>query len=237
MLVNLTCPNCGAALPATFSISGIVACEYCGTSFRVPKSLTPQPDMGDLILGADFSHKPIPGWQIQSEDRVTLVPGRAAELRAAFEASERVHYCLSSSGIFDNVDAGVTIRFIEGKIEWVRAALFLRYTTGMGGYGFFISAQGTCMIGYYEKPQEGELAWQTVMDWTAHTALRHGLDQPNRLRVIANGKRLQVYLNGVMATTFQHAHHEMGQVRLAVEPGERSAAHVAFSDLQLRAVA
>ena len=57
----LNCPNCGAALPQkAIKASDLVSCEFCGTSFRVPKTLTPEPDMGDLILGADFYEKTTP---------------------------------------------------------------------------------------------------------------------------------------------------------------------------------
>ncbi len=236
MLVTLNCPNCGAALPRSSSRADVVTCEYCNTTFRVPKSLTPEPDMGDLLLGADFSRKPILGWQFQNEDKITLAASPAPELRVKFGASDLVHYMLQTSGVFDNLDASVTVRFLAGEVGWIRVALFLRYTPGPGGYGFFISAQGTYMFGYYEKPADSDLAWRTIMDWTSHAALRSGLEQPNRLRVVANGKRIQVYLNGVMATSFQDTRFEVGQVRLAVEPSGKSAAEVAFSDLQLREV-
>jgi hypothetical protein len=58
----VNCPNCGAALPVRAAKSNVVTCEFCSTTFRVPSSLTPEPDMGDLLLGVDFSRKPMPGW-------------------------------------------------------------------------------------------------------------------------------------------------------------------------------
>jgi hypothetical protein len=236
MFVNLNCPNCGAGLPPAFNLSGVVKCDYCGTSFRVPETLTPEPDMGDLLLGADFSKKPIPSWQFQNEEKISLVPDPTPELRARFEKSNLVHYILFSSGVFDNVDASVSLRFLSGDPKWIRAGLFLRYTLSLGGYGFFVSAQATYMFGYYTKPANAELAWTTAIDWTANASLRAGLEQANRLRVIVKVNRIQIYLNGALTASFADGRFDVGQVRLAVEPSENSDVEVAFSDLQIRAV-
>jgi hypothetical protein len=236
MLVNLNCPNCGAGLPPSFNISGLVKCAYCGTTFHVPETLTPEPDMGDLLLGADFRQKPIAGWQFQNEEKMTLLPGPPPELCARFPKSNLVHYVLYSSGILDNLDASVTLRFPAGDVKWIRAGLFLRYDTALGGYGAFVSAQGTYMFGYYDKPANDNLAWHTMIDWTAHTSLRAGLNLPNRLRLLANGRRIQIYLNGVLAASFADSRFEVGQVRLAVESSENSDIEAAFSDLQIRGV-
>ena len=237
MLVNLNCPNCGAALPARAKSAEIIVCEYCSTSFRVPKSYAlPEPDIGDLMLGADFNQGPILGWEIQNEDKVRLIPGPTPELRAKCPPSDNVHYVLRSSGAFDNLDASVTICFLEGKLEWVDAGLFWRYSPDLGGYGVFISEQSTYMLGFYEMTDKGELAWRKILDWAKHTALRPGLGQSNRLRMVTNGKRIRIYLNGMLATSFQDARFEVGQVRLGVEPSKNSTVEVAFSNLQLRGV-
>jgi ribosomal protein L37AE/L43A len=67
----LTCPNCGAALPVSAAKAEIAVCEFCGTSFRMPKTLTPEPDMGDLLLGADFTQKTMPGWETVNDDMLS----------------------------------------------------------------------------------------------------------------------------------------------------------------------
>jgi len=66
---NLNCPNCGAPASKIVEKLGIVICAYCDTSFPVPKwFVQPQPEMGDILLAADFSKKPISGWSVQNED-------------------------------------------------------------------------------------------------------------------------------------------------------------------------
>ncbi len=234
MLHALNCPNCGASLPPQVSDEDLITCQYCNTTFRIPKTLTPEPEIGNLILGADFSRKPIIGWDFPNEDKVRLVPGQPPELRAKFSSSDTLYYALNSSGYFDNLDASVSFKFNEGDEEYIRAGLILRYQKGVGSYGVLVSAQGTYMVGYYEKGPDGSLDWKTLLDWTKHTVLRPGLNQVNRLRVIANGDRLRIYLNGVLATSLSDRRYELGEVLLAAEPSEKSNIDVSFFDLQLR---
>jgi hypothetical protein len=54
--------NCGAAIDVRTVRGAIAACTYCGTSFAIPASMTPEPIMGDLMLGADFRDPELPGW-------------------------------------------------------------------------------------------------------------------------------------------------------------------------------
>jgi hypothetical protein len=232
----LTCPNCGAALPASATPGGMITCQFCNTTFRVPTSLTPEPDMGNLILGADFSRKPILGWSFPNEDKIQLVGGTAPELRGKFPAAPTLFYALNSSGYFDNLDASVTIKFYDGRLDKIDAGLTLRYQKGLGSYAFLISPVGTYSIGYYQKATGDDMEWRPVVAWTAHAAIRAGLNQANRLRVIADGDRLRVYLNGVLATSLHDGHYNAGEVLLDAEPGNDSAIDVGFTDLQLREV-
>lgn len=229
----LNCPNCGAALPASAAQSDIVVCEFCGTSFRLPKTLTPEPDMGDLLLGADFSKKTMPGWETVNADMLTFHKGPPTELRGKFKPQFNSYYLLQSSGFLDNFDASATIRFLEGEKEWIRAGFFFRHTTE-GGYGVMVSAQASYMFGYVAKDKKGELLFYKMMPWAYHTALRLGMNEFNRLRVLCNGSSFRIYLNGVLATSFQDDRFKMGKFYLAAEPSEKSSIEVGFSDLQVR---
>jgi hypothetical protein len=201
----------------------------------VPKTFTPEPD-----LGADFSDPVIPGWQIVKRERVErhvqTRPGPPPHLWASFPSSDLLHYVLQSSGLFEDFDAGVTIKFLSGNLEYISAALVLRYVTSLGGYLVLISAQGTYKIGWYEMSTKDELEWKACLDWTAHSALRQGLQVPNRLRVVMKGNQMRVYLNGVLATSWRDDRFISGQVRLGVEPGEKSSIEAVFSNLELREV-
>ncbi|MEN9562390.1 MAG: hypothetical protein RIR73_634 [Chloroflexota bacterium] len=231
---SLSCPNCGAALPARNLKDDIATCEFCGTSFRIPKTLTPEADMGDLILGADFSQKTMPGWETVNEEMLSFHKSDPSEMRAKFKPHSNSYHVLKSSGFLDNFDVSVSIRFLEGKEEWVHAGLFLRHDTSVGGYGVKVSMQGTYNFGYIAKDDKDQLTYYKIMPWASHHALRAGLKETNRLRVICNGSSFRIYLNGVFATAFQDERYKMGKVFLVADASEKSSIEVAFSELQLR---
>ena len=236
LLDALICPNCGASLPAQVADGGVVTCQYCNTTFRVPKTLTPEPDLGDLLLGADFSRKPVTGWSFPNEDNVRLIGGATPELRVKFPASETLYYVLNSSGYFDDIDASVSIRFYDGELKDIDAGLSLRYQKGVGSYAFLISPLGTYTVGYYVPGDDSGMNWKHILDWTAHTAIRTGLNQVNRLRVTADGDRLRVYINGVLATALHDSRYTAGEVLLDAEGSKDSAVEAGFTDFQLREV-
>ncbi|MBV6396930.1 MAG: hypothetical protein HFACDABA_02534 [Anaerolineales bacterium] len=228
------CPNCGAALPKK-EIKGadLASCEFCGVSFRVPKSLTPEPDMGDLILGADFGSKTMPGWEVVNEELLTFHTGNPSELRGVYKPSLNSYYVLKSSGLLDDFDAGVNLKFIAGDRDSVRAGFYLRFSD-RGGYAALVSVLGSYTIGCYKKDGKNELQWEDLLPWTNHTALRAGMNMTNRLRVLCKGRQFRVYLNGALAASFQDDQFMRGKLYLAVAPTAKSSLEIAFSDLQLR---
>lgn len=232
----LNCPNCGAALPErAIKASDLVACEFCGTTFRISKTLTPEPDMGDLMLGADFSNKVMPGWEVVNEELLTFHKGKPSELRGTYKPSANTYYVLKSSGFLDDFDASINLKFTDGDKNIIRAGFYLRFTDG-GGYAALVSALGSYTIGYYVKGKDGELVWEDLMTWANHTALRAGMNETNRLRVICDGVKFRVYLNGTLATSFRDEHFKRGKLYVAVVPTEKSSLDVTLSDLQLREV-
>jgi len=99
-----------------------------------------------------------------------------------------------------------------------------------------ISALGSYTIGYYVKGKNGELVWEDLMAWTYHTALKSGINESNRLRVICDGEKFRIYLNGTLATSFKDERFKRGKLYLAAVPTEKSDLDITFSDLQLRDV-
>lgn len=233
---SLNCPNCGATLIEKNLKRDIASCEYCGTSFRVPKSLTPEPDMGDLLLGANFSSNVMPGWQLFNEDKLTFHKGNPNEMRCRFTPKkDEAFYVLKSSGLLDDFDASVTLRFTEGKEDMTRAGFYFRFTED-GGYSIFISAISSYQVGVFTKDMEkNKLVWNRILPWTSHTALKQGFNQSNRLRVICNREQFRVYFNGVLAASFKDSTWSVGKFCLTVDPYNNTGGF-AFSDLQVREV-
>ncbi len=226
---KLACPSCGAALSVRAQPKDVITCDYCGVSFRIPDSLTPEPEMGDLLLGANFSDFKVPGWRVYTPEHLKFKPGPPPELWASLPKSDRIHTVVSTPGPFDDFDASVTIRFIEGHREYASAGMEVR-ASDAGDYVVRVSAQGTFQVGWHDKDAWGG----TLVNWTAHPALRDEMGASNRLRVILRGQQMRVYLNGVLATSLQDGRFPGGKVRVVVSPGAKSPIVAAFSDLQLR---
>ena len=236
MINALICPNCGASLPPPAANSEMMTCQYCNTTFQIPQTLTPEPNIGNLVLGADFSQEPIAGWNFPNKNNVRLINGNPPELRAKFSPASELYYALNSSGFFDDIDASVNIRFYEGNLKYIDAGLMVRYQKGVGSYFVLVSAQSTYTVACYEKGDKDELVWKTIINWTTHSAIKPGLNQTNRLRLIAHDEHLHIYLNGVLATSIHDNRYDEGEVILATEGTKNSSVEVGFSDLQLREV-
>lgn len=230
----LTCPNCGAALSAAALKNDLATCEFCGTTFRMSKTATPEPDMGDLLLGADFANETLPGWEIIRDGELTFHKGNPPELRGLYKPRINSYYVLISSGFLDDFDASVTIKFTEGDEKLITAGLYPRMNSE-GGYAFYISPLGQYNIGYFTKETTNtDFKWNTLVDWTTHTSLRKGRDVTNRLRVIMDGEKMRVYLNGVLATSLKDNRYKMGKLHVVAEPNGETNLGVAYSDLQVR---
>lgn len=230
---KLSCANCGAAISIENFRNDVATCEHCGTSFRMPTSYTPEPEMGDLILGADFRNPKVPGWVVSYEDKVEFKDEQGPELWATFTPDKLIYPVIRTPGIFDDYDVSVTIRFIKGSYDHISAGLELRYGGDVGDYVIRISAQGTFQVGWHEKKEWGD----SLIGWTTHPSLKTEMGAANRLRVVMQGNRMRVYLNGVLATSLRDDRYSSGLVRVVVSPhSKKPNTVVAFSDVQLREV-
>jgi hypothetical protein len=231
----LNCPNCGASLPASAVKADFAVCEFCGTTFRMSETATPEPGMGDLLLGADFGSNTLPGWEVLHEGEITFHRGDPSELRGFYKPNINSYYVLKSSGFLDDFDASITIKFTEGDENLITAGFYPRFSSD-GGYAVYISPLGSYNIGYFTKDTNGNFKWNNLVDWTSHASLRKGKDVTNRLRVIMDGEKMRVYLNGVLATSLKDDRYKMGKLHVVAEPNGETNLGVAYSDLQVREV-
>jgi hypothetical protein len=225
---DLNCANCGAAIDPQSIRGDLAACGYCGAAFRVPASLTPEPTLGNLLLGADFRDPALPGWVIAAPDQVEFRPGSPGEAWATLPASDLIHAIVRTPGPFEDLDAGVTIRFISGGKDQVSAGLEVR-SWDEGDYVARISAQGTFSVGWHEKNAWGGY----LVPWTTHPALRAEWGEANRMRVSLRADQMRVYFNGVLALSLRDSRFGLGRLRVVLAPGKAEAV-VAYSDLQIR---
>jgi hypothetical protein len=178
----------------------------------------------------------MPGWEVMNTELLTFHKGNPPEMRGSYKANKKSYYVLQSSGFIDDFDAGISIKFTNGDENKIRAGFFLRFTPDNGGYAVLVSAIGSYTIGYYVKDTTNELMWKDLITWSNHTALKTGMNQTNRLRVICHDTKFQVYLNGVLATSFKDERFKTGRLYVTVVPSEYSDLDITFSDLQLRKV-
>lgn len=232
MYSSLDCPSCGAPIqqPPNYS-AGVIKCQYCGKSLHLPKKTKSELNDPGILYRADFNDPNLTGWERINPDKLSLINGLDPEMHASFPPSERVHFVLKTSGYLDDQDMRVKIRFLQGNSDLIHAGVCARYQDGIGGYCALITPNQQYIIGCYETPPGGEMAWRAIVSWRFNSALKAGLDVTNELRFVLKGVQLSVYLNGVLATSMKDTLYSKGQSHLAVEPSNRSNIFVVFSDL------
>lgn len=231
---SLNCPSCGASTSNIIK-EDFVVCEFCGTTFHISKKLTVKPGAGGLLLDADFGNGSLPGWEIVRDGQLDFHKGNPPELRGMYQPLINAYDVLRSLASFDDFDAGMNIRFTDGNEKLITAGFYPRFTLG-GGYAVYISPLGLYNIGYLSKDDKGAWKWENLMDWTAHTALHAGMNQGNHLRVVCDGDRFYVYLNGVLGTSFKDDRSKIGRLHVVVEPNGETNLGIALSDLQVREI-
>jgi hypothetical protein len=152
----------------------------------------------------------------------------------AFRKQEFTAWLLESYGSFDDIDAAVTIRFLEVEdvTKHCRLGFALRRTEEEGHYSVDIAPKGNYCVAGYEK-QSADKNWRVLVNFASHPALRVGVGVANRLRVVARNDHLRVYINGALASSVRDSRFTYGTVAIVLEnPG--SDAKFALTDLELR---
>ncbi|MCP4361416.1 MAG: hypothetical protein GY796_25680 [Chloroflexi bacterium] len=225
-----TCPNCGTPASEGTRAGTVAACPLCNEAYRVADSLTPQPALGPLILRPNLHSANLPGWKVLNRDKLSFEVNMVPEMVATFSAENLYYPTIRTFGKFDDFDIAATIRFLKGDYMHAHAGIEFR-NCDEGDYVVSLSPQGTYRVGWHDKDAWGG----TLSPWRGHTALHEGWEAPNRLRVIARGDALRVYINGVFATALHDDHFHSGYVRLVLAPKKKKTV-VGFSEVELREV-
>ncbi len=219
---ELRCTNCYAPLRPEAARGGVVTCEYCGTTLKLPGAA------GGLLLDANFRDPALPGWTTTLRPQLELLPGPPPELLARLEANQNSWNVLRSSATFDDFDVSVTVRLLWGDLTTTRAGLFLRYGP-QGLYTVWVSTQGTFSVGYVGL---NGAPGKTLVGWARHAALRTQPGEPNVIRASFAGDRLRVQINGAPAASLRDASSGFGAIYLAAHSSVPMA--VAYSALEVR---
>jgi hypothetical protein len=228
-LQSLTCERCGASIQ--LADERFVTCPYCGQVYNLSELQGPR--RGELLLGADFRDANVPGWRVYQKESLRVGEGGTARLVGDFRTHDETRWILESFGSFDNVDASVTITFLEvGDVtKHCRLGFAMRWTEE-GRYSVDIAPKGNYCVARYEK-QGDEGKWKILVDFPTHPALRAGVGVANRLRVVAYNDHLRVYVNDALASSVRDSRFTYGTVGIVLEnPG--SDVRFALSELELR---
>jgi uncharacterized Zn-finger protein len=108
-LQSLTCDCCGASIE--FTDERFATCPYCGQAYNLSELRSPR--RGELLLGADLCDPNLPGWRVYQKDSLLFGDGGQRQLVGNFRKQESTACLVESCGSFDNIDASVTISFLE----------------------------------------------------------------------------------------------------------------------------
>jgi len=138
-------------------------------------------------------------------------------LRGFYKTRIDAYYVLKNSGFMDDFNASITIKFTDSDEKLITAGFYPRMTNE-GGYGVYISPIGSYNIGYFTLDEKGDFKWSNLVDWTYHASIRKDINTTNRLRMICDGERFRIYLNGVLATSLRDNRYRIGKLHVVVEP-------------------
>lgn len=225
---SLSCERCGASVP--LAGGRFVACPYCGQLYDL--SDTAGPRRGELLLAADFRDPGLPGWRVYQKESLRIGEGGLPRLVGKFPKRENTSWLLESFGSFDNIDAAVTITFLDvGDVTKQCRLGFDFRSTDEGQYCVDISPKGNYCVARYDKA--GEQKWHILAGFASHPALRPGAGVPNRLRVVAYNDHVRVHVNDVLVSSVRDSRYTYGTVGVVLEnPG--TDVTFALSDLELR---
>jgi hypothetical protein len=234
--VKLICQQCAAPLPATRAVNGVISCPYCDCSQAITL-----PAAGRVISSVNFSGGQHPGWVATKwVDLAFTDAPPTLQARCTEHTDSKLYTALKSEGLYDDEDASVTLRFLEGRAGTrehfgLRAGFSLRLQEGSSCcYICTITDDGWVGVGAIDKDKkDGEdYRFTTLVKRARFSALNTEWGAPNRLRFVAEGSRLRVYLNEQLAASLRDERYEAGRVELLINPcGEP--ARVDFSDLVL----
>jgi hypothetical protein len=205
-------PLCALLLAAL----GCGAPSFLATATPTPTH-TPQPATTEYkaqpVVLRDFFSEPANDWNdIDEDNRFVTGSVRAQNGKYRWDLKCNEGFVWPSLALENTFTtdfyAAVDARLVSGP-DSADYGLLFRHRGG-NYYYFFVSATGYYSLGlyYFEK-------WETLIEWTAASALQTGA--VNRLAVGARGSRFDLFINDEYMASAQDERLESGTVGVAVE--------------------
>src|ERR1700742_3946301 len=147
-----------------------LTCTHCGAAI---------PMTGERFVVCPYCS------QVYNLSHLQIGAGGRSQIIGSFKKQEDTAWIIESSGSFDNIDASVTINFLEVEdiTKHCRLGVSLRWTED-GRYSVDIAPKGNYCVAKYEKEKEEGKRWKMLVDYATHPAMRIGVNVPNNLRVV-----------------------------------------------------
>ena len=153
---------------------------------------TPGRVAGEPVLYEDNFATLNPGWGAPNE-AVGVKDGKLAIAPSA----DRWRVVLNQSNVFDDADIAVEVTMSAGDGFTQPGGLMFWGKDYSDFYGLVVSANGRFSIVRLVGDR-----WLYPVDWQDNSAIKKGVGQMNRLRIVTRGRQATAYINGEEVATF-----------------------------------
>ena len=180
----------------------------------------------DILYEDDFTNLD-PSWGTPG-DILSVREGKLV-LKPALNTTQSV---LNQSNVFDDADIEVQVALSSGD-PVVPAGLIFWAKDYSNFYCFSIDANGSFKVSHFVVDR-----WLVPVGWTESAAIRKGIGQPNKLRVVTKGRQATAYINDKEVITINGQPPQGGGcVGISGGSGEDSQNTWEFASLRVIAIA
>jgi hypothetical protein len=209
-------PHAALLRPLAFVVLLTVATLACGT-------------LGSAPFEETFDD---PGnWGAGSSDDVR---GEVADGQYQMEVRSNAGLLMATSGeSFGDAVYELEATQIDGPLNNGYGMLFRVDESSDSFYAFEVSGDGYIWIGWCSELCRGETVALVGGNWFRSAAVNKGLQETNRLRVVAEGTRMTFYVNGIEVGRTSDGRLAEGDIAVAVETLGEPGVRVAFDNFKV----
>lgn len=202
---------------------GLLLLMACG---QQPQSKAADPASGQVLFSDEFVVGQTGNWLLE-HDEVSAVEITGEQLVLSVNQPNTIQYATLQEPEFSNFVAEVDGRQRAGSLESSYGILF-RMQDGQRFYRFSVTPSGLYVI----ERHDGDGTWtRLVEDWLPSEAINQGPNVANRLKVIANGPDITVFVNDILLQQVSDPTYSTGTIALSAGTFGGENLQVSFDDL------
>ena len=214
--------KCLLLLWAAVATISLGACKSSSDEAQSPKD-------GGVYFSDEFDPGDTGDWYLEADDQgSSAVIGERMVI--TIDAPNSAQYSTLRNHTFGDFALEVEATQVEGNPGNSHGVLF-RMRSPSEFYRFDITADGNYVI----ERRNADGTWSRLLDdWTPSTAIRQGLNNTNRLKVVAEGAKLTFFVNDQELQTITDNAYLSGNIALDVGTFGQTASSVAFDNVVVR---